>query len=34
MTKEPGAMSEASEHELLAKVPHQLYIGGEWVDGT
>ncbi|WP_426519655.1 NAD-dependent succinate-semialdehyde dehydrogenase [Diaminobutyricibacter sp. McL0618] len=27
-------MSEAREHELLAKVPHQLYIGGEWVDGT
>jgi succinate-semialdehyde dehydrogenase/glutarate-semialdehyde dehydrogenase len=27
-------MSEAREHELLAKVPNQLYIGGEWVDGT
>ncbi len=27
-------MSEAREHELLAKVPHQLYIGGEWVDGS
>ena len=23
-----------SEHELLAKVPTQLYIGGAWVDGS
>ena len=23
-----------SEKELLAKVPTQLYIGGQWVDGT
>ncbi len=27
-------MDESREHELLAKVPDKLYIGGEWVDGT
>jgi succinate-semialdehyde dehydrogenase/glutarate-semialdehyde dehydrogenase len=27
-------MSDATEAELLAKVPHQLFIGGDWVDST
>ncbi|MCU1552042.1 MAG: NAD-dependent succinate-semialdehyde dehydrogenase [Glaciihabitans sp.] len=27
-------MSEATEAELLTKIPHQLFIGGEWVDST
>jgi succinate-semialdehyde dehydrogenase/glutarate-semialdehyde dehydrogenase len=27
-------MSETAEAELLAKVPHQLFIGGSWVDST
>jgi succinate-semialdehyde dehydrogenase/glutarate-semialdehyde dehydrogenase len=27
-------MSEATEAELLAKVPSQLFIAGEWVDST
>ena len=27
-------MSASSEAELLAKVPNQLFIGGEWVDST
>jgi succinate-semialdehyde dehydrogenase/glutarate-semialdehyde dehydrogenase len=27
-------MSAASESELLARVPSQLLLGGEWVDGT
>jgi succinate-semialdehyde dehydrogenase/glutarate-semialdehyde dehydrogenase len=27
-------VSETAEAELLAKVPHQLFIGGSWVDST
>jgi succinate-semialdehyde dehydrogenase/glutarate-semialdehyde dehydrogenase len=27
-------MSDLTEAELLARVPHQLFIGGEWVDST
>jgi succinate-semialdehyde dehydrogenase/glutarate-semialdehyde dehydrogenase len=27
-------MSAASEADLLARVPSQLFLGGEWVDGT
>jgi succinate-semialdehyde dehydrogenase/glutarate-semialdehyde dehydrogenase len=27
-------MSSSTESDLLAKVPSQLFLGGEWVDGT
>ena len=27
-------MTAATEADLLAKVPHQLFIGGDWVDST
>ncbi len=27
-------MSATAESDLLAKVPHQLFIGGDWVDST